>query len=85
MESVKVRLAENESLLERLLGERIDIAQECEGLERLAPAGEDELDMLERVRSEELRASSSSAFRATNPLHRQSSGPSPSLHRLPSI
>jgi len=63
MERVQVRLREGETLLERLLEDGVDIAHDCggklacsscrvvvrEGLEALAPASEDELDMLDRA------------------------------------
>ena len=63
MEKVQVRVREGETLLERLLKDGVDIAHDCggklacsscrvvvrEGLEALAPASEDELDMLDRA------------------------------------
>lgn len=62
MKNLKLRLDEGEILLDRLLKEGLDIAHDCggtlgcascrvvlrEGLERLQPASEDELDLLER-------------------------------------
>ena len=63
MEELDVRLEEGETLLARLLAEGVGIAHDCggvlacasckvvvrEGLEHLAQASEDELDMLERA------------------------------------
>ena len=63
MEKVQVRVREGETLLERLLKDGVDIAHDCggklacsscrvvvrEGLEALAPASEDELDLLDRA------------------------------------
>jgi iron-sulfur cluster assembly protein len=63
MESLKLSLDEGEILLDRLLKDGVDIAHDCggtlacsscrvvvrQGLERLDPASEDELDMLDRT------------------------------------
>ena len=63
MESLKLSLDEGEILLDRLLKDGVHIAHDCggklacsscrvvvrEGLERLDPASEDELDMLDRA------------------------------------
>jgi iron-sulfur cluster assembly protein len=63
MESLKLSLDEGEILLDRLLKDGVDIAHDCggtlacsscrvvvrQGFERLDPASEDELDMLDRT------------------------------------
>jgi iron-sulfur cluster assembly protein len=63
MESIKLRIEDDETLLDRLLKDSVDIAHDCggklacsscrvvvrEGLERLDAASEDELDMLDRA------------------------------------
>jgi iron-sulfur cluster assembly protein len=70
MDTVTLDLAKDEVLLDRLLDEGLDVAHECggklacstcqvtvvDGMERLSPAGEDELDMLDRAGRDEASA-----------------------------
>lgn len=70
MDTVTIDLARDEVLLDRLLDEGLDVAHECggklacttcqvtvlDGMERLSPAGEDELDMLDRAGLDEAGA-----------------------------
>lgn len=63
MDTVTIDLAQGEVLLDRLLDQGAEVAHECggklacttcqvtvlDGMERLSPAGEDELDMLDRA------------------------------------